>query len=823
MQLGQIMSIPSQMVSDSEKNKDSWKKGNIDAFESLVLFENRQVKTSWTNKITNYNLRRGILNIKDVEKVCDPMELGLNSFPARMEHKGVGNGKIDLLVGEHIKRKFDWRVSRSSFDQLGIRSVEEKKTKELYNFFVEELKNNSTEEELQYKIKKMQDYVNSPYFDIAESGCNKILKYDYKYYHLKELFDNAFEDALISAEQYAFVEEMNNDLSIRKGDPTKIFTLMDAYATTEEGLEAYVEVTFHTVSSVLDMFYDDLTPNDVKKLESFKSLGSNYYPSYSKTGSIGELLVPQDSLTAQIQGVLPVSELETTLFSTAFDASGNVRVLRCGWKSKRKIKIIKYTDEMGIAHEKPVHEKYQIDPNSGEELVKEEYINEWWKGFKIGTDIYVGIEPVPYLSTSLDNISKQQPPLILQIYNTNSSKAQSFMDIIKPYDYLYNIFSFKRELLINLLQPDLVTFPTTMIPDNMTIEEYLNYMMTTGYMPQDPSADIITPKGNLAAGQMNTVVANKLSSTQAGPINTITEVMRDVIQTMDIVSGVTQQRQGAISSNELVGNTERSVTQSSHATERWFARNDFFKQRVLDKVLNTHLNILRKNPKKLAYLTDDFTAQVLTDEEMDAVLTGEFNVMVSKSSDDALLLQKVESMFQLALQSGTVSISDLIDFYKNESVSEISRVLKAKEEARIQQQQQQQQSEQQLAQQQVQMQQEKEKFILELEKEKLALEREKLYMQNEQFYAKLENDLQKENIKTYLGSQDADSDNDGIPDATEIMKAGLKREEVQIRSQLERQKIKSAEKIAEDNKMLKLKEMESKERIAKMKPKTVKK
>jgi len=170
-----------------------------------------------------------------------------------------------------------------------------------------------------------------------------------------------------------------------------------------------------------------------------------------------------------------------------------------------------------------------------------------------------------------------------------------------------------------------------------------------------------------------------------------------------------------------------------------------------------------------------------------------------------------------------VSISDLIDFYKNESVSEISRVLKAKEEARIQQQQQQQQSEQQLAQQQVQMQQEKEKFILELEKEKLALEREKLYMQNEQFYAKLENDLQKENIKTYLGSQDADSDNDGIPDATEIMKAGLKREEVQIRSQLERQKIKSAEKIAEDNKMLKLKEMESKERIAKMKPKTVKK
>jgi len=342
MQLqGQIISIPSQMVSDTEKQKEDWKKNNIDSFESLVLFENRQIKSSWTNKVNNYNLKRGILNMKDVEKICDPMELGMNSFPAKMEHKGIGNAKIDLLVGEHIKRKFDWRVSRSSSDQFGIREVEEKKTKELYEFFIKELQSNSTEEELQYKIKKMQEYVNSPFFDLAESGCNKILKYDYKYYNLKELFDNAFEDALIAAEQYAFIEDINGDLSIRKGDPTKIFTLMDAYATTEDGLEAYVEVNYHTVSSIVDMFHDQLSAQDLKKLETFRSMGGNYFPTYSKYGSIGELMIPADSLTAQIQGVVPISEFETTLFSSAFDSKGNIRLLRCGWKSKRKLKIIK--------------------------------------------------------------------------------------------------------------------------------------------------------------------------------------------------------------------------------------------------------------------------------------------------------------------------------------------------------------------------------------------------------------------------------------------------------------------------------------------------
>lgn len=820
---GQIISIPSQMVSDSEKKTDAWKKGNINAFESLVLFENRQVKTSWINKITNYNLKRGILNLKDIEKICDPMGLGLDTFPATLEHKGIGNAKIDLLVGEHIKRKFDWRVVRSSSDQTGIREVEEKKLKELQTFFQEALTASYSPEELEARIADIQKYINSPFFDVAESGCNKILKYDYKRYHMKEIFDNAFEDALIAGEQYIFIEDLNNELSIRKGDPTKVFTLMDAYATTEDGLEAYVEVDYHTVSSIVDMFYDQLTPQDLKKLESYKSMGGNYFPTYSKYGSIGELLVPQDSLTAQIQGVVPISEFETTLFSSAFDSRGNIRLLRCGWKSKRKIKIIKWTDENGVSQEKPVHEKYKINPNLGEELLKEVWINEWWRGYKIGTDIYVGIEPVPFLSTSLENISKQQPNVVMQVYNTNTSKAQSLMDIIKPYDYLYNIFSYKRELLINLLQPDLVTFPTTMIPDNMNIEEYISYMMSTGYMPQDPSADIMTPKGNMAAGQMNTVIANKLSSTQSGPIQVITSVMQDVIQTMDIVSGVTQQRQGAISSNELVGNTERSVTQSSHTTERWFARNDFFKQRVLDKVLNTHLNIFRKNPKKLAYLTDDFTAQVLTDDEIQGVLMGEYNVMVSKSSDDALLLQKLDMILQMGIQSGTVSMSEVIDLYKNESVSEISRLFKDKEKQRAEQAAKQEQQQAEISQQQLALQQEREQMLMQLEQQKLELEREKMMLQDAQFYARLENELYRENIRTYSKAQEGDADNDGIPDATELMMAGLKKEELQIKANLEKDKLRIQEKLSERQATLKEKEIASREKIANMKSKVSKK
>ena len=162
-----MFTAPSQLVTDSVKKTKKWQQDTIDSFEALVLFENRQIKNSYYNKVTNYNLKRGILNMNDVEKVVDPYGLGLGTFPGRMEHKGVGNSKIDLLVGEHMKRKFDFRVIRSSSDQQGIREVEENKLQEYQKFFVEEVQNaNFDEAQAERRLKQLDEYTNSSFFDI---------------------------------------------------------------------------------------------------------------------------------------------------------------------------------------------------------------------------------------------------------------------------------------------------------------------------------------------------------------------------------------------------------------------------------------------------------------------------------------------------------------------------------------------------------------------------------------------------------------------------------------------------------------------------------
>jgi hypothetical protein len=815
--------LPQQMVSDSVKKTDKWKKQNIDAFENLVLFDNRQLRASYANKVTNYNLAKGILDMNDVKHVYDPRGMGSNTFPARMQHIGIGNNKINVLLGEYISRKFDARVIVSNMD--GVSRKEEEKIKKHREFFIEQLKQESIDEnDFKQKLNKHKDYLDYEWQDIAELGANKILKYSIRSLEINEKMWRSFEDALRVGEQIMVIDDLSNELVVRKGDPLKWFTLMNSDAIDERGLEAAIEVNYYTVSTVLDMFYDKLETEDVEKLKVMTQWGvgkgtARYSDNaYAPYGQLGELN-PYNAL-------YNISDLEKSYFASAFDANHNIRVLTCYWKSKRKIKKIKVINEYGIEECQYKHEKYKVSADRGEVFEKDLWVNEWWRGYKVGTDIYVSVEPIPFLSTSIENICNQSPPIIIQLHNTNSNRAQSLMDIIKPLDYLYDIFSYKREMLVNKMRGDLFAFPTSMIPDNMTIEEFMNYVESTGDVPLDPTAEIISgPQAGRAAGTYNTIRAEMIGGGQGGPINILNNILADVINTMDMVSGITKQREGSISTSELVGNVQRSVQQSSYGTEKWFATADNFRRRVYRQILDRQINLLRKNPKKLAYIMDDFTAGVITDEELESVFLSEFDVHVSNSSEDALLQQKIEKLFEMAMQAGTATISDMIDVYKNDSISTAARKLKVREQERMEQQQLMEQKNQEIQQ-----------AIAQQEAEQVALDNEIRLAELEKDYYEIdENNRVKIEIAVInsfktISETPTDSDMDGIPDPVELGKLALEQQKVGIESlhknqdrlhqlQIEDKKKEQIEIQNKNQEKLKLMDMKQKEKELKMKEK----
>ena len=144
--------FPSQKKSTSEKGK-AWRKECINGAENLVYYSDDTLRKSRKNKQINYNLYSDILDPNDVTKIIDPLGLESSFTPAKMQNYPIINPKIDLLVGEEIKRKFDWRVRVINDD--AISSKEKQLAGDLSKIIGEFISKGDYDEE---ELSKVQDF-----------------------------------------------------------------------------------------------------------------------------------------------------------------------------------------------------------------------------------------------------------------------------------------------------------------------------------------------------------------------------------------------------------------------------------------------------------------------------------------------------------------------------------------------------------------------------------------------------------------------------------------------------------------------------------------
>lgn len=290
---------------------------------------------------------------------------------------------------------------------------------------------------------------------------------------------------------------------------------------------------------------------------------------------------------------------------------------------------------------------------------------------------------------------------------------------------------------------------------------------------------------------------------------TMSQVISEYIQLMDkieqlagTISGITTQREGAISSSELVGNVERSVIQSSHITEPLFWVHNQCKRHVMTMLLNTAKGAWESTGKqKLSYVFDNGErafidiAKKFYYEDMD--------VFVSDASKDIENIQKLQQLIQPAMQNGA-SLLEAAEILTNDNFNILKQKLKDMQTRQEQLQQQQQEAEAQQQQQLQQMQNESKQQELMLEEAKMDLERYKIDADNQTKIAVAE-------ISAYRGTEDKDANMNGIPDPMEIAKdateqrkidqeAYLKRYEARQKREIEDAKI-SLEKTRMDHEM----------------------
>ena len=113
------------------------------------------------------------------------------------------------------------------------------------------------------------------------------------------------------------------------------------------------------------------------------------------------------------------------------------------------------------------------------------------------------------------------------------------------------------------------------------------------------------------------------------------------------ITGVTKQREGAISSNELVGNVERSVVQSAHITEPLFWVHSQVKKEVLTMLLDTSKAAWKGNKQYLHYVLDDATRAYIA--LSDEYFYEDMDIFLDDSTKNQQAIEQLKNLMQPAM------------------------------------------------------------------------------------------------------------------------------------------------------------------------------
>ncbi len=803
--------FPKQKVKDSKKT-DNWAKKCIDAAEDMALWRDDNIRQDYYNKVINYNLANDILDQSDVEKVCNPFGIkGGGDPPAKMQNYPIANPKIDLLVGEEMKRKFDFRATVINDD--AISSKEKEKKKQLTDLIKEEVTTDQNDpNKTKEKLKDKKRFLDYEFQDIRERRAQHLLNYRIRKDDIQYEFSRGFFDALLAGEEIYRADIVAGEPVLKKCNPLNIHTVRGGESPYIEDSDIIVEDGYYSPGSIIDEFYDYLTPKQIDEIEDMMSQGnasgdglidvSGKEPSFTLDGyyvggNSGRDVNVNDTNSQGYYG--------SSGFGGVYDDEGNIRVIRVVWRSYRRVGKLTYRDEDGEEQMDLVHEDYEPVESEGEEI---EYIwiSEFWEGTRIGASsledsiegIYVKMKPRPIQFRTKDNLSEAKPGYIGTAYNINDSKAKSLMDRMKPYQYLYNAIMYRTELGLSKNWGKILELDTSKVPDNWDIDKWMHYATTMGIAVVDSfkEGNKGAATGKLA-GNFNTT--GKTLDMEAGNyIQQHIALLEFIEKQMGIISGVSEQRQGQIQSRELVGNVERSVVQSNHITEKWFKIHDNTKVRCLRALLETAKTAYKDRKKRLQYVTDDLS-QMISEIDGEQFNEVDFGIDISDSGSDTELFEQLKQLAHAALQNDKLNFAQLMDIYSTESISTIKRKVERSEREKDKEEQEQAQKAQQLEMQKMKKEEENnarehqlEKYKSELESKDKELDRiSKEKIENMKLAAKekeklMDNDLNDNSIKDSIDMEKLENEREKIEKEHEEKQKELEKEEEEL--ELEKKK-----------------------------------
>ena len=799
-----VNSFPIQKIPFSQKSEE-WKKTCVDYIIGQSQLSNGSSIPTDEEMQTYYDLYNSVYSEKDLKYVTNPFNQD-DGFPAVAQDYNIIRPKIDLLIGEETKRPFNFKVCRTSDAAAG--EMQEKAKQMLLDYVQASIMAKmGPEEQARYEEalssgeiqtpEQIQEYLTKDYKDVAEVTAYHTLNYLKHSLNIDHEFVKTWKDGLIAGEEVIYVGIRNGEPCLNRVNP-KNFWFDDA-----EGIEFIHEASMccykmlMPYTQVYDEFYDKLDEKQLNQLlEKFGQYGKG------AKNWLGDKNMVDDW-----------NHIDTKIYSkypdhNPYGDAEDVVVYHVCWKSFKKIGFVTIVNpETGEEEEFVVDEYYKSTGN--EVNVEWDWIIEVWEGYN-ADDLYFGIQPIEYQYITSKNLNSQRLPYTGIVYSNTNSAPKSLVSIMKPLQYLYITTFYRMELAMARDKGKVPVMDVTQIPKGLGIDtaKWMHYLSALGVAfinPYDEGWDIPGREGGRPSN------FNGFTTWDLTMGNVIAQYIQllDKIESMaSELSGVTPQRQGAISSTELVGNVERSVIQSAHITEPLFWMHNQVKRQALLMLLNTAKAAWKDSDKQyLNYIFDDTTRAFIA--LADNFPYEDFDIFVTDSTKEVQAIEQLRALIQPAMQNGA-SLVDAAEMYTMDNLSLIKSKLQELEQQRLSQQQAMQQQEAEQQQQLIQMQNQVKEQELMLKEAELDLEKYKIDQDNA-------TKITVAQLNAYRGSENMDQDMNGIPDVIEIGNQEIARQKAVSDAVSKQMDLANKARAEENKKELEKRKIEQAEKAEKLK------
>lgn len=756
-------SFPAQKLPMSKKTQ-AWKEACIDyvvgAGDSGFGGNGRSRSDEMQ---TYYDLYNSIYNEKDLKYVTNPFKQD-DGFPAMAQDYNIIKPYVDQLLGEETKRPFNFHPQRTS--DIAASELQEKAKEMLMDYIQATIASKlSPEQAARYEQalatgeiqtpEAIAKYLQKDYKDIAETEAYHALQFLKRKLNLTHEFYKGWKDALIGGEEIYYVGVINGDPYVERVNPM--------YFDYEHSLDLeFIDDAawcrrkmIMSATEIYDRFYDKMSERQLNELLELidQRPGAGNNPEIRKTSI--------DYESIKLHKI-------NSFTDNPFDID-HIVVYHCCWKSFKKIGFVTLLNpETGEVEEFQVDEDYKV--TGTEQSVEWDWIIEVWEGYRIGDDMYIGIQPIEYQHISADNPNSQKLPYTGVVYNNTNSKPRSLVSMMKPLQYMYIVVWYRLELALSRDKGKVAVMDITQIPKSMNIDvnKWMHYLSALGVAfinPYDEGWDIPGREGGKPSQ------FNQLSSWDLTMSNVIAEYIQLMQKIEDMVAkltGITPQRQGQIAASELVSNANTAVNMSYHITEPWFWNHNQVKRRVLTMLLNTSKAAWKDNKRYLNYILDDATRAFV--QLSDNFFYEDMDIFVDDSTKNQQYIDQLKQLLQPAMQNGA-SLLDIAEIITLDNMSMIKNRLEEIEQKRMEQMQQQQQAEQQAQQQMAEQQNQLKEEELMLKEAEMDLEKYKVDQDNA-------TKITVAQLNAYRGAENMDQDMNGIPDPIEIGKQALEQQKI---------------------------------------------